>query len=441
MKVYLESLGCARNQVDSEIMMGTLERAGHTLVDDPARAGTIIVNTCGFITTAADEAIEVILDMAGYKKKGLCRRLIVTGCLPQRYQDDKDLSAALPEVDVFLGTRAVDDIVHALDPNLDLPYILFRDPGLKPFQEPDAHRRLLYDYHAYVKVSEGCSRHCTYCIIPALRGRQRSRPADDICREARGLFSQGVREVILTAENTTDWGHDLAGRPGFETVLDRVAQHVPKTARLRLLYTHPATLSEPVMQVIASNPRICSYYDVPVQHVSDRVLRQMGRPYTGKDLFRLFDRIRLIDSDAALRTTLITGFPGETREDFDALVSFVETVRFDHLGVFVYSDSQDTVSHGLPDHVPGEVALERHDILMGLQAEISKQINAKYVGQTLEVLVEENPEGGLYLGRTGFQAPEVDGVTFIYDSGLEIGSMVKVKITDCFEYDIAGELA
>ncbi|THB75689.1 MAG: 30S ribosomal protein S12 methylthiotransferase RimO [Desulfobacteraceae bacterium] len=441
MMIYLESLGCARNQVDSEIMLGRLKDAGHTIVADPARASAIIVNTCSFIASAADEAVEVILEMADHKKSGACQRLIVTGCLSQRYKNDEDLVSSLPEVDVFLGTSACNEIVTVLNPDLDLPYIRFEDPNLRPFQDLDTPRELLTQYYAYVKVSEGCNRHCTYCIIPELRGRQRSRPVEEICQDARQLVDKGVREIILTAENTTDWGQDSEDEAGFEAVLEALAGTVPESVWIRVLYTHPSSLSEPIIETIARHDHICSYYDVPIQHAADPVLKRMGRPYGRQDLTALFETIRKKDPDAVLRTTLITGFPGETEEDFNTLFEFVKTTGFDHLGVFTYSDAEDLPSHNLKDPVPEEVAQKRHDMLMSLQAGISEEINISHVGQTVEVLVEENPEEGLYLGRTRFQAPDVDGVTFIYDSGLEIGTRVRVKITDGFEYDISGELA
>lgn len=454
MMIYLESLGCARNQVDSEIMLGRLAAAGHTIVDNPARASAIIVNTCSFISPAADEAVETILDMAEYKTGGQCRRLIVTGCLPQRYNNETDLVESLPEVDVFLGTSACTDIEKALDPDLPVPYVKLDNPDLRPFQDLAVRRRLLTRLYAYVKVSEGCSRHCTYCIIPQLRGRQRSRPVEDICEDALQLAGAGVKEIILTAENTTDWGrdhvqglawdkrNDPAGTPpGFETVLEALAALVPKDVWVRVLYTHPGSLSDRVIDTIARHDNLCAYYDVPVQHAADPVLKRMGRPYTRDQLLALFDTIRKKDPKAVLRTTVITGFPGETEADFHTLVQFIKTVRFDHLGVFTYSDADDLASHRLQKHVPEAVARKRHDTVMAVQADISRTINEHLVGETVEVLVEENPEEGLYLGRTQFQAPDVDGVTFIYDSGLEIGSRVKVKITDGFEYDISGERA
>ena len=440
MMIFLETLGCSRNQVDSEIMLGKLAARGHALTPDPAEADVIIINTCGFISTASDEAVDVILEMAEYKKTGVCKRLIATGCLAQRYKDDPDLTATLPEVDAFLGTAACERIVEAVESKEALT--LFPDPNQRAFQDMSEQRELLSEHFAYVKVSEGCNRHCTYCIIPKLRGSQRSRPVADIVRESEGLVDQGVKEIILTAENTTDYGRDLRDGTGFDQVLSGLARALDnKNAWIRFLYTHPETLSEQVIRTVKGHKNLASYYDVPIQHASSRILKKMGRPYTTEDLYTLFETIKWIDPEAALRTTLIVGFPGETEEDFKILMKFIRDIRFDHLGVFTYSDSEDLSSHRLKDHVPAEIAEIRHDRIMEAQAKISLAINEGHVEKIFEVLVEENPEPGVYIGRTRFQAPEVDGVTFIYADGLEIGTFVKVRITDAFEYDIAGELA
>ena len=445
MRIYLESLGCSRNQVDSEIMLGRLKAAGHEITHDPGLALAIIVNTCGFISTASQEAVDVILEMAEFKKTGACKRLIVTGCLVQRYKDDPDLIDSLPEVDAFLGTAACDCIVDAVEGEKGASFSRFPDPDSRPVDIPVENRDLLNDTTAYIKVSEGCRRHCTYCIIPKLRGGQRSRPIDRICEEATTLADQGVKEIILTAENTTDYGLDLDekdGLLGFHTVLEKTAKSLVRkdpSVWLRFLYTHPKTLDHRVIETVSKHPNICSYYDIPIQHAHDEVLKRMGRPYTRQELLTLFADIRRLDPGACLRTTLIVGFPGETDEHFQALLDFIKEVKFDHLGVFIYSDSHDLPSHNLPDHVSEEVAELRYDTIMAAQANISENRNVDHVGRVYPVLVEESPEEGVYIGRTPFQAPDVDGMTFIYSDGLDIGSLVQVKITDAFEYDIAGE--
>ncbi|MBT7631161.1 MAG: 30S ribosomal protein S12 methylthiotransferase RimO [Desulfobacula sp.] len=445
MIIFLETLGCSRNRVDSEIMLGKLVAAGHSITDDPHLAQVIIVNTCGFISTASDEAVDVLLEMAKLKKTGLCKKLIATGCLSQRYKEDENLLSALPEVDAFLGTAAIDLIGEAVENESKKPLIVFPDPVNRPFQDLAEQRQLTNNFLAYIKVSEGCNRKCTYCIIPSLRGIQRSRPVADICKEAAILVKTGVKEILLTAENTTDYGQDFQDGKGFEHVLASVAatlenEHANANTWIRFLYTHPKTLTESIIKSVKNHKNICSYYDVPIQHASSSILKKMGRPYTIEDLYALFNTIRKIDPGAALRTTIIVGFPGESDADFDQLMTFIKDIRFDHLGVFTYSDSDDLKSHLLKNHVPSKIAEKRHGMLMAAQAKISVSINEKHVDKTFEVLVEENPEKGVYIGRTKFQAPEVDGVTFIYANGLEIGTFVKVRITEAFEYDIAGEI-
>jgi ribosomal protein S12 methylthiotransferase len=443
MILYFETLGCSRNQVDSDVMLGKLLAAGHTQTDEPARADVIVVNTCGFIASAADEAVDTVLEMAAYKQNGVCRRLIVTGCLAQRYKDDPDLTQSLPEVDAFLGTGACERIVAVVENKSVAPVLLFPDPNTRPFADLSVDRALPQTPHAFVKVSEGCNRHCTYCIIPTLRGRQRSRPVDDICADALMLVKKGVKEIILTAENTTDYGRDLSAGTGLAEVLktlSRTLSSVNPDVWIRMLYTHPESLTRLIVSTVRAHDNICAYYDVPIQHTDTTMLRRMGRPYSREYLLDLFAMIRETDPDAALRTTVITGFPGETDTMFDTLLDFVQEVRFDHLGVFTYSDADDLPSHALKGHVPEDVARMRHDTLMAAQADISAQINQTHVGKTYTVLLEENPEPGLFTGRTMFQAPEVDGVTFVYSEGLAIGSMVQVNITDGYEYDIAGEV-
>ena len=515
MRIWLESLGCSRNQVDSEIMLAKLVEAGHIIGDDPSTADLIIVNTCGFISDAADEAIDTILEMAEYKTHGSCRHLVVTGCLPERFKND-DLAASLPEVDFFLGTGAVDFIVKAVESCIKGTKVtcstggisaFFPDPCKRKFQTPPFNRKPTLDYSAYVKISEGCNRKCTYCIIPELRGTQRSRPVDDIISETKNLVLQGVKEIIFTGENTTDYGHeadpetlirpqtiqdpDKYGNSCYKNVLpeldingikpnenkfnkskhdkidlayllnrlsielDKIGVATPLSGHnpdnvhgadqvsevwLRLLYTHPSSLSHEIIKCISKLKKVCTYFDVPVQHASSRILKKMGRPYTEQDLYSLFKFIRKTDPDAVLRTTIITGFPGETDEDFKILLNFIKEIKFDNLGVFTYSDSKDLVSHNFKNHVPEDLARQRQDIIMAQQAEISEKINEKHLGKIYKVIVEENPDDGIFLGRTSFQAPEVDGITFIYGSGLEIGSFVDVRVTETFEYDLAGEI-
>lgn len=451
MKLYLVSLGCVRNVVDSEFMLGRLVNAGFTITQDPADADIIIVNTCSFIESAINESIDAILELAEFKKSGICQKLIVAGCLPERFREK--IVQALPEVDKFLGTGAYDRIVEAVEEREGEGARCFLpDPNLIL---PGGHNELRLQsasHTAYLKVSVGCDKHCTYCIIPKLRGRQRSRGVEDIVKEARSLILSGVKEVILVAEDTTSYGKDLNPSTDLAGLLVRIGNMADSLCScsddgggsdrvwVRFLYGHPESIDEAVIRAVAANDNICSYFDLPIQHASNRVLKKMGRNYTYDDLVRLFDKIRSLVPDAVIRTTVITGFPGETDEDFEQLLDFVEKIRFDHLGVFTYSDSEDLPSHRLSDHVPERVAQKRCEQLMTAQAKISLENNRKHIGKTYTVLVQEKTEDNRYIGRTFFQAPEVDGITYINSGELQTGDFANVRITDALEYDLVGEV-
>jgi len=445
-KLYLESMGCARNQVDSEIMNGRLEKAGWALTDDPGEAATIVVNTCSFIEPAAQESIDAILELAEYKKEGTCTRLVVTGCLPERYRED--LVTSMPEVDVFLGTGAYDQIISAVqDPKFTNQCIL-PDPDLISLQDKDSPRDLSQPHLAYLKIAEGCSKACTYCIIPKLRGKQHSRPPEDIVSEARRLVAGGARELVLVAQDTTAYGRDLAEAVNLGQLMENLAEiksddeHNIGGPWFRVLYGHPESIEDSFIKTVAAFPDVCSYFDIPIQHASTGVLKRMGRGYTRTNLSRLFDRIRTLVPDAVLRTTIIVGFPGETDKDFEELMDFAEEVRFDHLGVFIYSDSDDLSSHHLSNHVPHDVARDRYHQIMSAQSGISSENNQKYIGKIVKVLVEESLENNLFAGRTNFQAPEVDGISYINTSALpfdlKIGCFTDMRVTDAMEYDLMG---
>ncbi|QTA92430.1 Ribosomal protein S12 methylthiotransferase RimO [Desulfonema magnum] len=487
------SLGCARNIVDSEFMLGQLTGAGWTVTQTPAEADVIIINTCSFIESAVDESVDTILELAKLKKHGSCQRLIVAGCLPERFRED--IVSALPEVDVFLGTGAFDKIVQAVGnwkletgnwkletgnskletgnwkletgnwkletrnsklenrkSKIGSSMCLLPDPNLSGFGSRVSSFKFQvssFKFQTYLKIAEGCNRHCTYCIIPKLRGKQRSRPVEDIVAEARFLIESGVKELTLVAQDTTNYGKDLNQNADLGRLLEEISD-ISESVWIRFLYGHPDSISESVIRTVSERHNICAYYDIPIQHASAAVLKQMGRNYSRESLYRLFDNIRFLSPDASLRTTVIVGFPGETDADFELLLRFAEDVRFDNLGTFIYSDSEDLASHQLPGHVPKNVAQERYDRLMSCQLEISSENNEKYLGKNLTVLVEEKTEENLFTGRTAFQAPEVDGITYIRTSEsseteqkgtgeLEIGSFVSVKITDTLEYDLIGE--
>jgi ribosomal protein S12 methylthiotransferase len=454
MKLYLLSLGCARNLVDSEIMLGRIKRAGWTIVEEPETADVIVVNTCSFVEDAVEESIDMILELARCKQVGSCKRLVVAGCLPQRYREK--IADQLPEVDTFIGTGAFDHIVEAIEGSKFSKGCLLPDPEMISPRESNVPRALSTSYMAYLKVAEGCNRHCTYCIIPKLRGKQRSRPPEKVISEARELLAAGVKELVLVAQDTTAYGKDLRPPTNLSQLIRALAvvdqrqnsggvvdQNDSPGAWIRVLYGHPESIDDSFIKAVASHPNVCSYFDIPIQHVSSPVLKKMGRRYTRDGLRRLFDKIRLQVPGASLRTTIIVGFPGEGEKDFKTLLHFVEEVQFDHLGVFLYSDSKDLASHALPGHVPAGVAQERYDQLMSCQLDISAQNYRKYIGQTLEVLVEEAVEDKLYAGRAIFQAPEVDGMTYIKSGHTpadpRIGSFSRIRVTDAMEYDLIGD--
>jgi ribosomal protein S12 methylthiotransferase len=436
MKFYLASLGCAKNLVDSELMMGRLIKAGGTVVQNPENADTIIVNTCSFIESAVDESIDTILELARYKLTGDCRRLIVTGCLPERFREA--IAESLPEVDLFLGTGAFDKIGLAANGGLNDRRCFLPDPNECVYPGRDSLRIRSSAYMAYLKVSEGCSRHCTYCIIPKLKGQQRSRRPEDIVDEARDMISSGVKELILIAQDTTHYGTDLNPPVPLYRLLEKISK-LSEDIWIRILYGHVESIEDAYIHAIAERKNICSYFDVPVQHASDGILKKMGRNYTSEDLYRLFDHIRSAVPDAALRTSVIVGFPGETDHDFERLLKFVQDIRFDNLGVFIYSDAEDLSSHRLSGHIPESVAMNRYDRLMALQQKISLINNRKHIGNTYKVLIEESSDSNLCRGRTFFQAPEVDGITDVHSGNPLVGTFVRVKIEEASEYDLSGK--
>jgi ribosomal protein S12 methylthiotransferase len=437
MKFYLASLGCAKNLVDSEVMLGQLINAGWRITQDPQDADTIIVNTCSFIESAVNESIDTILELARHKSNGTCRRLIITGCLPERFREA--MVETLPEVDMFLGTGAFDKIVAAVNDDLNIERCYLPDPNITPYGQQESLRVLSSSYMAYLKVAEGCSRHCTYCIIPKLRGKQRSRPLEDIVSEALDLISSGVKELILIAQDTTHYGTDLHPPVPLYRLLEKISE-LSNNIWIRILYGHVESIEDSFIRTVAEHRNICSYFDIPIQHASDKILKKMGRNYSFEDLYRLFDNIRSTVPDAALRTAIIVGFPGETDKDFETLSTFIQDICFDNLGVFIYSDAEDLPSHKLPGRIPKRVAMDRYNRLMAVQQKISLLNNRKHIGKNYDVLVEESMGNNFYKGRTFFQAPEVDGTTDIHSRDLSIGSFVRVRIEEASEYDLKGKV-
>ena len=445
MKIHITKLGCARNQVDSEIMAGGLQQAGFELMATPEDAEVLVVNTCSFITDAAQESVDVILELAELKTEGACRRLIVTGCLPQRY--GADIAAALPEVDCFLGTGAFGQIEKAAKGGFPTGSVILLSPELAPIENVPGQSRE-NELVAYIKIAEGCSRTCTYCIIPVLRGKQRSRALASIVADAAAAIDNGAKELVLVAQDSTAYGEDLpAGGPDLGDLvraLGELTRDMPPAEKpwIRVMYGHPDSIKDSFIEAVKAYPNVCPYFDLPVQHISPKVLRKMGRGYDAQKLYGLFEKIRREIPGAAVRTTLIVGFPGETETDFTLLEDFVIKVGFEHLGAFTYSDGEDLPSHHLKNHVPEDIARERMETVMQMQRDISEAYTRGFLGQTLTVLLEEADEDGVYLGRTMWQAPDVDGLVYVHahsDTDL-CGRFVQVKITDALEYDLVGEM-
>lgn len=443
-KVHIVSLGCPKNLVDSEVMAATLALGGYLLTDRPEEAAVILINTCAFIRPAKEESIEEILRMAAWKRpgNGPCTHLVVTGCLPQRY--GSTLEEALPEVDLFLGVAEIPNIGRHLDGLFQAVRHRHHSIIGKPtFLMNAGHRRLISTpaHSAYLKIADGCSNRCSYCAIPTIRGKARSRTIDDIVGEAELLAAQGVQELIITAQDTTAYGLDRKGRPTLSRLLRALTQ-VGGISWIRILYTYPAHLTEELLRTMAAEEKICRYLDIPIQHSDDAILRAMHRQ-GGSELVRdIIKRAREIVPDIALRTSLITGFPGETPRRFENLLSFVREIRFDHLGVFTYSPEEGTEAATLPSRISEKEKQRRRDILMEVQARISNDINRTLIGTRQEVLVEGKSDlsGYTHMGRCRRQAPEIDGVTHIRGGAAETGELIACRITAADDYDLFAEI-
>ncbi len=441
-KLHIISLGCSKNLIDSEVMGGQAAASGMTLVESPDQADIVVINTCGFIMPAKEEALEIILTLAQEKtKSGRDLKLIVAGCLSQRY--GKELLVEIPEVDMVIGTGEVGRIVHHMR-NLNTEGYRRSAVITKPdFLMNSRHERILYPdtATAYLKISDGCSNGCSYCAIPAIRGKARSRQPDDILKEAQKLISHGVREIILIGQDTTAYGRDLKNRPKLSLLLSDLAS-LPGVNWIRLLYTHPAHITASVLEAVAGHPKICRYIDLPVQHIDNTVLSAMNRRVSSERIREIINLARSIMPDVTLRTSLIVGFPGETSKRFERLLDFVQEARFDHLGVFTYSREEGTPAAKMPSRISEKEKEKRRDLIMAQQADISYAINRKWIGSVQEVLIEEKSdrEGFAFLGRCRRQAPEVDGITFIRNHNAEIGRIIKCKITAADHYDLYGEI-
>ena len=433
------SLGCDKNLVDSEVMLKLLEKKGYQFTDDETEADIIIINTCCFIGDAKEESVNTILEMAEYRKSGSCKALIVTGCLAQRYQ--KEILDEIEEVDAVLGTATYDSIAEAVDKALGGQKELHFEDIDRLVPEQGGRVLTTGGHYAYLKIAEGCDKRCTYCIIPKLRGRFRSVPEERLLAEAEELARQGVKELILVAQETTVYGVDLYGEKRLPELLEKLAA-IPGIRWIRVQYCYPEEITEELIQVIKKEPKICHYLDLPIQHASDRILKRMGRRTTQADLRRIIGRLRQEIPDICLRTTLITGFPGETEEDHEELMRFVDDCEFDRLGVFPYSPEEDTPAAAMPDQIPEEVKQDRRAELMELQQEIAFEKAEGMTGQELTVMIEGKvADENAYVGRTYKDAPGVDGYLFLNtDETLMSGDFARVRVTGAAEYDLIGEL-
>lgn len=440
MKLALISLGCSKNLVDSEHYLGILsKRKGMELTSEIPEADIVIVNTCGFIGDAKEESIQTILEVSEFKETGNLKKIIVAGCLAQKYSEE--ILKELPEVDAVIGTGDVDKIEKVVDEILAGKKAV-ETKNMTFLANANTDRVLTTAPHtAYLKISEGCNRACTYCIIPQMRGRLRSRSIEDIVEEAKRLVASGVKEINLLAQETTEYGIDLYGDKKLAALMKELCK-IEGLKWLRTYYMHPEYVTDELIEVMKSEDKICKYFDVPIQHVSDNILRNMARAKNGEQVKSVLNRIRKAIPDATIRTTLIVGFPGETEENFQELKEYVREFEFDYAGVFKYSREEDTVAYNLPDQVPEEIKDRRYAELVNLQSEIAERKNRRFLGQEIEVMIDGVSSESEYLleGRTRGQALEIDGKVLTTDGTARPGEIVKVKVEQNFEYDFVGPI-
>ena len=441
-QIFCASLGCDKNLVDTEKMLGLLGKEGYRFTDDESQADVILVNTCCFIGDAKEESVNTILEMARWKEEGSAKALIVTGCLAQRYKEE--ILKEIPEVDAVLGTTSWEDIVPVvkglMEEKKETHVTCFH--SLEELSGTGKPRiRTTGGHYAYLKIAEGCDKRCTYCIIPYLRGPYRSVPMEDLVREAEELAGQGVKELILVAQETTLYGVDLYGKKSLPQLLECLSG-IPGIYWIRIQYCYPEEITDELIETIHSQEKVCHYLDIPIQHASDSILKRMGRRTNQAQLRRMVEKLRERIPDIALRTTLISGFPGETQEDHETLMEFVDQMEFDRLGVFPYSAEEDTPAFSFPDQIPQELKEKRRDEIMELQQEIAFEKSEAMVGRVLTVLIEGKVvDEPAYVGRTYMDAPGVDGLIFV-NTGEELmsGDFVRVKVTGAADYDLIGEI-
>lgn len=439
MKILFISLGCDKNLVDSEEMLGLLNREHFEFTEDESEADVIVINTCCFVNDAKEESVNTILQMAEYRKSGSCKALIVTGCLAQRYKTE--ISDEIPEVDAILGTSSYDKIVDAVKSTICGEKFEKFNPLDELIVEESERVVTTGGHYAYIKIAEGCNKCCTYCIIPKIRGRYRSVPEEDILKTAEKLVENGAKELILVAQETTLYGVDLYGRKTLPDLLKKICK-IPGFIWVRILYCYPEEITDELIEVMKNEPKVCHYIDMPIQHASDKILKAMGRRTNRVELTERILKIRKEIPDIVLRTTLISGFPGETEEDHEEMLDFVDEMEFERLGVFAYSPEEDTAAAEMPDQIDEDIKIKRRNEIMELQQEIAFENAENMIGRDLLVMIEGKVvDENAYVGRTYMDCPNVDGNIFITtDEELITGDFVKVKVTGAAEYDLIGEI-
>lgn len=434
--VHIVTLGCSKNDVDSSMMYSLLNKDKYKMVERPSDADILIVNTCGFIDAAKEESIDTILESVEYKKNGKCKKVLLSGCLAQRYPEE--LIKEIPEVDGIIGTGNINYINELLDRSLEGDLFIKTDNLNSAYIE--GIRKEKVNTTEYVKISEGCNNNCSYCIIPSLRGKNRSRKIEVIYSEVEYLVDKGAREIILIAQNTTDYGIDLYSKYSLSNLIKEISK-IENLKWIRVLYLYPDHFTEDLIEEFKHNDKLIKYVDMPLQHISDNVLKSMNRKTSKDHIIKTLKSLRESVDGIVIRTTFIVGFPGETEEDFKELINFIEDIKFDKLGVFEYSKEEGTSASLLDNQIPDEIKENRKNQIMSIQNEISSEILSEKINENLEILIEEKIDENNYVGRTYMDAPEIDGVTYITsDKNLNIGDFVNVKIIDSLDYDLVGEL-
>lgn len=434
--VHIVTLGCSKNDVDSSMMYSLLDKDKYKMVENPNEADILIVNTCGFIDAAKEESIDTILESVEYKNEGRCKKVLLSGCLAQRYPEE--LIKEIPEIDGIIGTGNIEYINELLDRSLSGDLFVKTDNLNSAYLE--GIRKEKVNTTEYVKISEGCNNNCSYCIIPSLRGKNRSRKIEDVYKEVEYLVSKGAREIILIAQNTTDYGIDLYSKYSLANLIREISK-IEELKWIRVLYLYPDHFTDDLIEEFKNNDKLVNYVDMPLQHISDNVLKNMNRKTSKDHIIKTLKNLRKSVPDIVIRTTFIVGFPGENQEDFDQLVDFIEDIKFDKLGVFEYSREEGTRAASLDEQIPDNIKEERKNEIMAIQSDISGEILSKNLGKTFKVLIEEKIDDNNYVGRTYMDSPEIDGVTYVQsDKELEIGDFVQVEIIDSLDYDLVGEL-